>query len=89
MLDNYSIVAQQASRWALDEVLSPNKRMLARNLAQLAEILSDPQYGCPAEHYAAAVMYCHLCKSAHGTTAAARPTCPGRADCPQRGRTCQ
>jgi len=77
---NYVKVAQQAKLWSTDVLLSPGKRTLARSLADLAEILSDPQYGCPSEYFAAEMMYCQLCKSA------SRGQCPGGADCPLIGK---
>ena len=78
MLKDYAEVAQQARLWSQDAILAPRKRLLARNLSELAAILSDAQYGCPAEHDAAELMYCTLCKSV------AERSCRGRADCPHR-----
>lgn len=78
MLGNYVMVAQQAHLWSTNPILSPSKRLLAKNLAELAAILSDAQYGCATEHHAAEVMYCSLCKSV------AQLCCPGGADCPHR-----
>jgi hypothetical protein len=86
MPKNYVKVAQQAKLWSTDVLLSPGKRTLARSLADLAEILSDPQYGCPSEYFAADMMYCLLCKSASRDRSCAEPACPGGADCPLIGK---
>jgi hypothetical protein len=80
--EKYALIARQASLWSANPSLSANKRMLAKLLAELAEILADPQYGCPAEHYAADVMYCCLCKNVFRTPSATTAQCPGPADCP-------
>jgi hypothetical protein len=80
--EKYALIARQASLWSANSSLSPNKRMLAKLLAELAQILADPQYGCPVEHYAADVMYCCLCKNVFRSPTTGAAQCPGPADCP-------
>lgn len=91
MPEKYALIARQASLWSANSSLSPNKRMLAKLLAELADILADPHYGCPAEHYAADVMYCCLCKNVFRSATTNAAQCPGPADCPhlrQIGHEC-
>ena len=56
----YQEVAKHAAQWAYDPRLTLPMRRVAKNLADLAGILTNPDYGCAAEHEAAEVMYKHL-----------------------------
>lgn len=83
---DYKKAAQQARLWLADETLSLPCRLVAQNLAELAELLCDARFGCPTEYLAAAVMYCHLCKADPGLCAAEALICPGEFDCPKTAR---
>ena len=82
LLRDYKNVARQAKGWSVDQQLSPNKRLLAQSLCDLAELLSDANFGCPTEHLAAEEMYCHLCKSSAGLLHPASQPCPKGDNCP-------
>lgn len=84
MLRDYGKVAQQARSWSSLRALSPEQRALAQNLSDLANMLVDTGYGCPTEHLAAQMMFCHLCRR-NGVEAAPsvdRGLCTGFAGCP-------
>ena len=81
LLKNYKNVALQAKCWSVDQKLSPKKRLLAQSLCDLAELLSDANFGCPTEHLAAEEMYCHLCKSSAGLLHPASQLCPEGDNC--------
>lgn len=77
---DYVKLAQQAKIWSMDASLPPGKRMLASHLCELAEMLSDPQYGCPSEHYAVEVMYRKLWGATCAEGSAALLACLGNAE---------
>lgn len=84
MLRDYEKVAQQARSWSSLRGLSPEQRVLAQNLSDLANMLVDSGYGCPTEHLAAQMMFCHLCRrtGAEAGPSADRGLCAGFAGCP-------
>lgn len=88
MLRDYGKVAQQARCWSSLRVLSPEQRALAQNLSDLANMLVDSGYGCPTEHLAAQMMFCHLCRrtgveaDSSVDSSTDRGLCAGFAGCP-------
>lgn len=77
---NYTLIAQQAGFWLADETLSNGKKKIAKDLFELASLLSDPGYGCRAEYFAVETMLCHLCRTTSSARAANEATC--RSLCP-------
>jgi hypothetical protein len=77
---NYSLIVRQAGFWLADEALSTGKKKIARDLFELASVLSDPDYGCRTEYFAVETMVCHLCRTTSSAPAASEAAC--RLSCP-------
>jgi hypothetical protein len=77
---NYTLIVQQAGFWLADETLSTGKKKIAKDLFELASVLSDPGYGCRTEYFAVETMVCHLCRTTSSLHAASEASC--RSICP-------
>ncbi len=58
--NEYAEIAKAAKTFQLNQQLSPHRRRIAQSLYELANQLTNPEYGCPAETYAIMAMYHHL-----------------------------
>jgi hypothetical protein len=77
---NYALIVQQAGIWLADETLPTGKKKIAKDLFELASVLSDPGYGCRTEYFAIETLVCHLCRTTSSnhplSEAACRLACP-------------
>ena len=79
---DYASIARIAGSWAGDPALPAAKRRMAKALAELAGILTDPYYGCPSEVEALRLIGCRLCQGLNADVCRQSGNRVGNCECP-------